>query len=236
MSSLADLSGSRNLEENLLHPSDLAEAARTTRQPSILSPRKRLRSRGTLLLVRTVTAISRGSRPPMLKSIPSVMEPEQQNSYAAAELVVPPPALLDGSRRMLAGNRLYVLLVAVPVALAAKPLGCSDGVVFGLCCFGILPLAALLGDATEQVALHTNETLSGLLNATFGNATELIVAICALNRGLLAVVQTSLLGSILSNTLLVLGCACLAGGVVTPAPRFNTALSALRQPAAATFP
>merc|ERR1712087_464154 len=85
----------------------------------------------------------------------------------------------------------------------------------------ILPLAGLLGEATEQVALHTNETLSGLLNATFGNATEVIVSFFALRRGLVNVVQSSLLGSILSNALLVLGSACLAGGCKQSAPKFN---------------
>eukprot|EP00967_Tisochrysis_lutea_P149510 scaffold287584_cov30-Tisochrysis_lutea.AAC.2 len=75
--------------------------------------------------------------------------------------------------------------------------------------------------APPQVAYHTNETLSGLLNATFGNATELIVAAFALEKGMLHVVQVSLLGSILSNTLLVLGCACLAGGITARKPTFN---------------
>lgn len=69
------------------------------------------------------------------------------------------------------------------------------------------------GEITEQVALHTSDTLGGLLNATFGNATEMIVSYFALQRGLLSVVQSSLLGSILSNLLLVLGCALLAAGV-----------------------
>jgi Ca2+:H+ antiporter len=71
----------------------------------------------------------------------------------------------------------------------------------------ILPLAALLGDATEQLALHTNETIGGLLNATFGNATELIICYFLLQSGQLATVQISLLGSILSNSLLVMGSA-----------------------------
>ena len=77
-------------------------------------------------------------------------------------------------------------------------------------CLAILPLAGLLGEATEQVALHTNDTLGGLLNATFGNATEMIICFFLLRGGQLHVVQLSLLGSILSNTLLVLGFACFA--------------------------
>jgi len=111
--------------------------------------------------------------------------------------------------------------VLVPFAMAANLLHWPIAIVFGLSCFAILPLAGLLGEVTEQVAIHTSETLSGLLNATFGNATELIVAIFALQHGLLTVVQVSLLGSILSNTLLVLGCACLAGGLRRDCPTFN---------------
>ncbi|KAL1524955.1 hypothetical protein AB1Y20_019831 [Prymnesium parvum] len=130
-----------------------------------------------------------------------------------------PPHFIAGSRAMLASNRLYWLLLTVPLALIANALDWPIGVVFGLSCAAILPLAGLLGEATEQVAIHTSEVLSGLLNATFGNATELIVAIFALQHGLLTVV--SLLGSILSNTLLVLGCACLAGGIRTTTPKFN---------------
>ena len=131
------------------------------------------------------------------------------------------PNFATGSWRLLAGNKLYVLLLLVPASMAAEPLGASNAVQFALSCAAILPLAGLLGEATEQVAVHTNETLSGLLNATFGNATEAIVSYFALSRGLLTVVQVSLLGSVLSNTLLVLGCACLAGGLQQAMPTFN---------------
>ena len=72
--------------------------------------------------------------------------------------------------------------------------------------------AERLGYVTEQMATYTNPTLGGLLNATFGNLTEMIVSFFALKGGLLRVVQLSLLGSILSNMLLVLGCAFFAGG------------------------
>ena len=78
-----------------------------------------------------------------------------------------------------------------------------------------------LGFCTEQLAIHTNEALGGLLNATFGNATELIVAITALYKGLFRLVQLSLLGSILSNLLLVLGCAFLFGGMRNKTQEFN---------------
>lgn len=70
------------------------------------------------------------------------------------------------------------------------------------------PLAERLGFITEQLAQYTNSTVGGLLNASFGNATEVIVSVAGLRAGLLRVVQLSLLGSVLSNMLLVLGCAC----------------------------
>ncbi|BBH04454.1 cation exchanger 5, partial [Prunus dulcis] len=90
----------------------------------------------------------------------------------------------------------------------------KTGWVFFLSLLGITPLAERLGYATEQLAFYTGATVGGLLNATFGNATELIISIYALKRGMLRVVQQSLLGSILSNMLLVLGCAFFSGGLV----------------------
>lgn len=87
------------------------------------------------------------------------------------------------------------------------------GWVFPLTLLGIIPLAERLGFATEQLAFFTGPTVGGLLSATFGNATELIISIHALRIGKLRVVQQSLLGSILSNLLLVLGCAFFSGGV-----------------------
>jgi len=97
----------------------------------------------------------------------------------------------------------------------------SPGVTFLLSLLAIAPFAERLSFVTEQLALHTSETLGGLLNATFGNVTELIVSLFALQRGLLRIVQVSLLGSILSNLLLVLGCAFFAGGVSYKRQSFN---------------
>jgi Ca2+/Na+ antiporter len=83
------------------------------------------------------------------------------------------------------------------------------------------PLAERLGFITEQLAMYTNPTVGGLLNASFGNATEVIVSVAGLRAGLLRVVQLSLLGSVLSNMLLVLGCAFLAGGTRYKEQTFN---------------
>ena len=97
-----------------------------------------------------------------------------------------------------------------------------DWITFTLALLGLAPLAERLGFVTEQLAIHTNETIGGLLNATFGNLTELIVALTALNRGLYRLVQLSLLGSVLSNMLLVLGCAFFFGGLLHKTQKFGT--------------
>lgn len=103
----------------------------------------------------------------------------------------------------------------------------SDGWTFFFALLSICPLAERLGFITEQLALYTNSTVGGLLNATFGNATEAIVSLFAMRAGLLRVVQLSLLGSILSNMLLVLGCAFLFGGLRYPEQRFNVSAASM---------
>lgn len=88
----------------------------------------------------------------------------------------------------------------------------SDTVVFIMTFISIMPLAGLLGFATEEISMRVGQTIGGLINATLGNVVELIVAIIALVKCEIAVVQSSLIGSILSNLLLVLGCCFIAGG------------------------
>ena len=89
----------------------------------------------------------------------------------------------------------------------------------------ILPLARWMGDATEQLATYLGEGVGGLLNATFGNAAELIIALAALRAGLYDVVKASIVGSIIGNVLLVLGAAMLAGGLRHQEQRFNAVAS-----------
>ena len=105
------------------------------------------------------------------------------------------------------------LLVFVPLGLVAGVFGWSSNAVFWINFFAIVPLALILAFATEELAEHTGQTVGGLLNATFGNAVELIVSIIALKEKQIRIVQASMLGSILSNLLLVLGCCFLAGGI-----------------------
>ena len=93
--------------------------------------------------------------------------------------------------------------------------------VFITACIGVLPLAAFMGEATEHLAHRTGPTVGGLLNATFGNAAELIIALMALRAGLVDLVKASITGSILGNLLLILGLALVAGGLNRPELRFN---------------
>ena len=113
-------------------------------------------------------------------------------------------------------------LIFVPLTVALEYLmPASHTLIFIASCLAIVPLAGWLGHATEELAHHTGEGIGGLLNATFGNAAELIIAIVALREGLYSVVKASLTGSIIGNILLVLGAAVLAGGLKHKHQRFN---------------
>jgi Ca2+:H+ antiporter len=113
------------------------------------------------------------------------------------------------------------LLVFVPVAIIAAYLGVSPTIIFFLCAIAIVPLAKFIGESSEDLASRTSPAVGGLLNATFGNATELIIGLFALRAGLIEVVKASITGSILGNLLLVVGCAMLAGGVRHKKQTFN---------------
>jgi Ca2+:H+ antiporter len=122
---------------------------------------------------------------------------------------------------------LNLLLVFVPLGILSHHLEWGSAATFACNFTAIVPLAGILGAATECLAAHTGDMIGGLLNATFGNAVEMIVTINAIREGLVGVVQGSLLGSILSNLLLVLGMAFFAAGVTERESKFNnTAASA----------
>src|SRR5450755_3081509 len=106
----------------------------------------------------------------------------------------------------------YGLGALVPVALVLELTDASASLVFAASALAIVPAAAVMGDATEQLAARTGPGIGGLVNVTFGNAPELIIAIFALSDGLQEVVKASLVGSIVGNALLVLGASMLAGG------------------------
>ncbi|HVZ76208.1 MAG TPA: calcium/proton exchanger [Candidatus Paceibacterota bacterium] len=110
-------------------------------------------------------------------------------------------------------NKLFLgLLIFVPLAAAAEATGTTAIVTFFLAAIAIMPLAKYIGEATEELAGRTNSAVGGLLNATFGNATEIIIGLFALQAGLVEVVKASITGSIIGNLLLVLGMAVLFGG------------------------
>ncbi|MBI3723145.1 cation transporter, partial [bacterium] len=108
---------------------------------------------------------------------------------------------------------LDVLLLLVPVGLLLDHGGADRTLVFFVCALGIVPLAGLIGRATEQLSERAGPGIGGLLNATFGNASELIMAVVALRQGKTAIVQASLTGSIIGNLLFVFGLAALVGGL-----------------------
>jgi Ca2+:H+ antiporter len=121
----------------------------------------------------------------------------------------------------LADNKLNWLLVFLPIAVGLRTADANDVLIFVTSGLAVLPLAGVIGGATEQVARYVGPALGGLLNATFGNAAELLIALLALQRGLTEVVKASLTGSILGNLLLVLGLAMLVGGWNRERQTFN---------------
>jgi Ca2+:H+ antiporter len=148
------------------------------------------------------------SQPPGTGERPLASKPPSVGKLA------PPP------RENLSWGR-YLLLAAVPAAVALTYTHQSPVLVFFVACLGVLPLAGFMGEATEHIAARTGPAMGGLLNATFGNAAELIIAIVALRAGLIDLVKASIIGSILGNLLLILGLSIVAGGVSRPQLRFS---------------
>src|SRR5919197_4217693 len=108
---------------------------------------------------------------------------------------------------------LWALLALTPLVLLARYVfHFGETALFILSALALIPLAWLIGEATEHAAEHTGPGIGGFLNATFGNAPELIIALLAVNEGLTEVVRGSLTGSVVSNLLLVLGLSLVAGG------------------------
>ena len=121
----------------------------------------------------------------------------------------------------------YFLGVFIPAAIALELAHADPLLVFGAAALGVIPTAAVMGEATEHLAAKTGPGIGGLLNVTFGNAPELIIAFFALREGLQEVVKASIVGSIVGNILLVLGAAMFVGGLKRDKQTFNrTAASA----------
>ncbi|KAL1928302.1 hypothetical protein VTP01DRAFT_3218 [Rhizomucor pusillus] len=131
------------------------------------------------------------------------------------------PTWISSFRATICSSKFNWTLVFVPIALAFSYGGAPATVVFTLNFIAIMPLAKLLGYSTEELALMSGPTAGALLNATFGNIVELILGIIALKDGLIRVVQASVMGSILSNILLVLGFCFFLGGMGRVQQRFS---------------
>ena len=136
----------------------------------------------------------------------------------------PPPPVMSQVKAVFY-SWINLLLVFVPAGFALEYAHVNEIVVFVINFLGIIPLAAMLSFATEELALYIGETLGGLLNATFGNAVELIVSVIALTQGKILIVQTSLIGSLLSNLLLVLGMCFFFGGINRVEQFFNVTVA-----------
>jgi Ca2+:H+ antiporter len=127
-----------------------------------------------------------------------------------------------------AENALYLLLIFVPVALVLEHVvHASPVLVFAASALAIIPLAGVMGHATERIAERMGQGVGGLLNATFGNAAELIIALIALRAGLHDLVKASITGSIIGNVLLVFGLSALSGGLRYKTQKFNATAASL---------
>lgn len=116
---------------------------------------------------------------------------------------------------------IYFLLIFLPIAVAAELLHLPPLVIFAASALAVVPLAGLLGEATEVLAEKIGPRFGGLLNATLGNAAELIITIIAIRAGQLTLVKASLIGSVIGNILLVLGASILLGGLKNGIQKFN---------------
>jgi Ca2+:H+ antiporter len=146
-----------------------------------------------------------------------------------AEAAEKPPRKGGGGLRrfLLSGSGWpYLLVPFIPLAIALEFAHADAVLIFAAAAAGVIPTAALMGRATEELAHRAGPGIGGFLNVTFGNAPELIIAFFALNEGLQEVVKASLIGSILGNILLVMGAAMLVGGLGRERQTFNaTAVS-----------
>lgn len=148
-------------------------------------------------------------------------KPKKRPWYKGKDVPHQPFTLRNQLERTIFNSWINILLIAAPVGIGLNYAGINGKVIFCVNFIAIIPLAGMLSFATEEIALHLGESLGGLLNASFGNAVELIVAIIALVKGEITVVQTSLIGSILSNLLLVMGMCFFFGGLRRKEQFFN---------------
>ncbi len=123
--------------------------------------------------------------------------------------------------KYLKSNPLMILTIAIPMAFVAQYMGWGSTWVFVLSTIAVVPMAGLIGKATESLAIYTGPKIGGLLNATLGNAAELIITLVAIKEGYLELVKASITGSIIGNILFVLGMAMIVGGVKHGSQKFD---------------
>lgn len=160
---------------------------------------------------------ARRGRDPEIDDIPEPRAPVRPK-------LTPPPrgaAVVEAAPAARQFGLLTPLYLAVPIAIWMHLTHVDPLAVFITACLAVLPLAGLMGKATEHLAERTGPALGGLLNATFGNAAELIIALAALRAGYVELVKASITGSILGNLLLILGLSLIAGGTRKPMLAFN---------------
>lgn len=116
---------------------------------------------------------------------------------------------------------LYLIIIFTPIAVVLEFVHADDIIIFVIAAIALIPLAKLIGDSTEHLSIHYGTSLGSLLNVTFGNAAEIIIAIVAINAGLLDLVKASISGAILGNILLIFGLSILAGGFKYKEQFFN---------------
>ena len=148
--------------------------------------------------------------------------PGGRAGYGSAPVSVEPSQRPD-VRRFLTSSEgwPYLLVLFIPVAIALDVAHVSPVLIFFTSALGVIPTAALMGRATEELAARSGPGIGGLLNVTFGNAPELIIALFALGAGLHEVVKASIIGSVIGNVLLVLGASMFAGGLGRQRQRFS---------------
>jgi len=117
------------------------------------------------------------------------------------------------NRKISKSTALYLLIIFAPIALALELSHAEPLLVFIFAAIALTPLAKLIGDSTENLAVHYRPTVASLLNVTFGNAAEIIIGVVAISAGLITLVKASIIGSIIGNILLIFGLSIFAGGL-----------------------
>lgn len=175
---------------------------------------------GVLFLPLVAIVVAVGAWAISRASLPKKKKGEEELEMAKAKTIVEEVQEPSTGLKALLFTKMNIMLIFVPLGFLAHFLHWSVSLSFFINCLSMLPLAALMGIATEELACHTGQTIGGLLNATFGNAVELIFVVQSLRRGLITITKGTLLGSILANELLVLGMALLFGGLFDKEGRF----------------